>query len=157
MKNLFFLIIIGFLTVSCADKEIDCCVNLDTGISVKYLNENGENLFELGSEGYEESKIKVYHKIGDQWEGYYKNNLDYPKGIRLDEREDGTYLVIFPSTEIVERNYSETKIEFSASESDIIKAEIDQSGSNTMVTRVWYNGDLRWEAYQTERMFEVLK
>jgi hypothetical protein len=157
MKNLFFLIIMGFLTVSCADKEIDCCVNIDTGISVKYLNEKGQNLFELGSEGYEESEINVYHKVNGQWVAYYRHNLDDPKGIRLDEREDGTYLVIFPSTEIVERNYSETKIEFSDSDSDIIKAEIDQSGPNTVVTRVWYNGVLKWEAYETERMFEVLK
>lgn len=49
------------------------------------------------------------------------------------------------------------KIKFSESDFDIIKTEIDKSNSNTIVTKVWYNGNLEWEAYESERMFEIIK
>lgn len=155
MKKILSLLLIGILITACSDEK-DCCTNIDTGISIKYLNENGDNLFEI-SNGITESEITIYHKINDEWKLYYKGNLDYPKGIRTVESEDGTYLVIFPSTTLVENNYSETKIEFSDSDSDIIKTEIEKNNSNEIVTKVWYDGELKWEAYENERMFEIVK
>lgn len=157
MKKIILLLIIGILSIACSDDaKVDCCTNIDTGVSIKYVNEDGKNLFELDG-GLTEADITIYYKINNEWVRYYEGNLDYPKGIRTIEREDGTYLVIFPSTSIVENNYSETKIEFSESDSDIIKTEIDKSNSNEIVTKVWYNDELKWEAYQTERMFEIIK
>ncbi|WP_222931450.1 hypothetical protein, partial [Xanthovirga aplysinae] len=99
----------------------------------------------------------IYHKSDNEWVRYYEGNLDYPMGITTQEREDGTYLLIFPSTEIMEDNVSETKIEFSEMTSDIIKTKIDNIGSNEIVTKVWYNNQLKWEAYKTERLFEIIK
>ena len=159
MKKILSLFIVGILFIACSDDEkgIDCCTNIDIGISVKYVNENGENLFELENGGLNESNINIYHKINNEWVKYFEGNLDSPKGIRIIEREDGKYLGIFPSTVIVENNYSETKIEFSQTDSDIIKTEIDKNGSNTIVTKVWYNDLIKWEADQTERMFEIVK
>jgi len=155
MKKILTLLIIGFLLIFCSDEQ-DCCTNIDIGISIKYLNENGENLFELES-GLTESNINIYHRINNEWVKYFEGNLDYPKGIRTVEREDGIYLVIFPSTTIVESNYSETKIEFSGSDSDILKTEIDKKNSNEIVTKVWYNDELKWEVSQSERMFDIIK
>jgi len=155
MKKIILLLIIGISLTACSNKN-DCCVNIDTGISVKYLNEGGENLFEIDN-GYNESDITIYHKINGEWNEYYEGNLDSPKGITLVDSEDGKYIVIFPSTTFVGNNNSETKIEFSDSDSDIIKTEIDKSNSNTIVTKVWYNDVLEWEAYETERMFEIIK
>jgi hypothetical protein len=157
MKKILGFIILMLLLNSCDKKAVICCTNIDIGISIKYINEEGENLFELEMDGLNESNINIYHKINYEWVKYFEGNLDYPKGIRIIEREDGKYLVIFPSIVMVENNYSETKIEFSQTDYDIIKTEIDQNGSNTMVTKVWYNDQLKWEAYQTERMFEIVK
>ena len=157
MKKLGTFLIIGIIIVACSsDNGKVCCVNIDTGISIKYLNQNGENLLEINN-GFNISDINIYHKIDNEWVKYFEGNLDYPKGLKTVERENGTYLVVFPSIEIFENNYSETKIEFSQNDSDIIKSEIEISNSNTIVTKVWYNDQLKWEAYQTERMFEIIK
>jgi len=155
MKRIFTLIIIGFLTISCTDDE-NCCTVIDIGVDIKYLNENGENLFDI-SNGFDFSKINAYHKNDGNWEKYFEGNLDYPKGLMLVERKDGTYLRIFPSTTIVENNISESKIEFSENDSDILKTEITKTNSNTIVKKVWYNGELKWESGKTERLFEIIK
>lgn len=155
-KILFGLIIFGIL-ISCNNTDDnDCCVNVDIGIDVTYLNAEGLNLFEIDN-GYTEANITIYHKINGEWKLYYNGNLDAPKGITVVDGEHGKHLSILPSTNIDQNNYSETKIQFSESDFDIIKTEIDQSNSNTTVTKVWYNTVLKWEAYESERMFEIIK
>ena len=156
MKKIISLLLIGILFTACSDDEKDCCTTIDIGVSIKYLNKNGENLFEIPN-GLTESDITISHKIDNEWKKYYKGNLDYPKGIMAVESENGAYLVIFPNTTFVENNYSETKIEFSEYDSDILKTEIDKSNSNEIVTKVWYNGELKWEASKNKRMFETIK
>ena len=155
MKKIILFLNIGILLTACSHKN-DCCVHIDTGISIKYLNQEGENLFEIEN-GYHESDITMYHKINKEWQEYYKANLDSPKGITIIDQEDGKYLLISPSTTLTENGYSETKITFSEADSDIIKTEIDKSNSNTIVTKVWYNDVLKWKAYETEKMFEIIK
>lgn len=155
MKKILLLIAVT-LVASCSTDEKDCCVNIDTGVSIKYLNEEGENLFETVS-GLNVADINIYHKINNEWVKYFEGNLDYPKGLLTVEREDETYLVIFPSTTIVEKGYSETKIEFSESDSDILKTEVNKNNSNQIVTKVWYNGELKWEGNQSERIIEIVK
>lgn len=157
MKKVLLLLAVTLITgCSTEEGEKDCCTIIDTGVSIKYVNENGENLFEL-EDGLTEGDISIYHKVDDEWIEYYKGNLDYPKGIIVVEREEGTFLQISPSYTIVENNYSETKIEFSGSDSDVLRTEIKKKNSNQIVTKVWYNGKLKWEENQSERMFEILK
>ena len=155
MKKILLLIAVT-LIASCTTDEKDCCTIIDTGVSIKYLNEEGENLFEMDG-GLNVADINIYHKIDNEWVKYFEANLDYPKGLRSVEREDGTYLVIFPSTNIVENDYSETKIEFSDTDFDILKTEVDKKNSNEIVTKVWYNEELKWEGNQTERLIEIVK
>jgi len=155
MKKILLLIAVT-LIASCTTDEKDCCTIIDTGVSIKYLNEEGGNLFELEG-GLNVADINIYHKINNEWVRYFEGNLDYPKGLRTVEREDGTYLIIFPSTTIVENGYSETKIEFSESDSDILKTQVDKNSSNEIVTKVWYNDELKWEGNHTERIIEIVK
>ena len=155
MKKILLLIAVTIIASFSTEK--DCCTNIDTGVSIKYLNEEGGNLFEMDG-GLNVSDINIYHEINNEWIRFYKGNLDTPKGISTVEREDGTYLVIFPSTTIVENGYSETKIEFSDSDFDILKTEVDKKNSNEIVTKVWYNGELKWSLEDAvERKFTVVK
>ena len=156
MKKLLSLLIISLLFTSCSDDEGNCCTNIDLGISIKYLNNSGENLFDK-ADGYNLSDITIYHNINGEWEEYYEGNLDYPKGITTVDREDGTYLLLFPSTTYVANTYSETKIEFSDTDFDIIKTEIEKTSNSEIVTKVWYNDIMKWESFETERMFEIVK
>lgn len=158
MKKVLFALLLLLMANSCTYKDdpILCCINVDTEISIRYLNQLGDNLLMLEN-GIDFSQIKIYHKINNVWVEYFEANQDYPKGIRIIERENGKYLSLLPSVVFVEGNYSETKIEFSAEDADIIKTEVNINGSNTTVTKVWYNGVLKWEAYATERMFDIIK
>ena len=154
MKKIILLLIIGLSNFACSDDN-DCCLNIDIGIDIKYINTEGQNLFEIDN-GYNESDITIYHKANGEWEEYYESNLDSPKGITVVEGENGKFLSISPSTTLDNNNYSETKIQFSESDFDIIKTEIDKSNSSTILTKVWYNGVLEWEAYE-KRMIEIVK
>ena len=115
MKKILGFIILMLLLNSCDKKAVICCTNIDIGISIKYVNEEGENLFELEMDGLNESNINIYHKINYEWVKYFEGNLDYPKGIRIIEREDGKYLVIFPSIVMVENNFNPLGIAVGAS------------------------------------------
>lgn len=155
MKKIFTLIA-ATLIIGCSTDDKDCCINIDTGVSIKYLNETEENLFELDG-GLSLADMTIYHKINNEWIRYDRGNLDSPKGISTIEREDGIYLVVFPSTTIVQNNYSETKIEFSESDFDVLKTKIDKRNSIEIVTRIWYNDELKWEGNQSERIIEIFK
>lgn len=110
MKNKLMLSVCAFLLLACSNDN-DCCVNIDTSVSIKFLNEAGENLLGRAG-GLNESDITIYYRIDNEWIEYFEGNLDYPKGISTVEGQDGPYLIVFPSNVIVADNYSETKIEF---------------------------------------------
>ncbi len=162
MKKLVIVLVLGMIILSCSngsDGPITGVI-VDTGVHIKYLDENGNNLID---NEIVESKINIYHKINNEWVGYYRSNLDYPKGIRIDEIENERYLLLFVSGVVDGNNISETKIEFSnRNELDIIKTLIDNSNGNTIVHKVWYNGIVKWEwewdsSKQTDRMFDIVK
>ncbi|MCU4157459.1 hypothetical protein J1N10_15890 [Carboxylicivirga sp. A043] len=155
MKTIFALLILAIALPSCSHNN-DCCSVVDVGITIKYLNETGENLLEVEN-GINTSEISLFHKVNDEWIEYYEGNLDYPKGLKTEERENIKYLVVFPSTTITVADYSETMIQFSDSDFDIIRTKIDKSNSNIIVTEVWYNDQLKWDAISTERIFEIIK
>lgn len=158
MKKLVIVLVLGMIPFSCSnsgDGPISGVI-VDIGVHIKYLDENGNNLL---NSGIDESEINIYHKINKEWVKYYEGNLDYPKGIKIYERENEKYLLLFVSDKVNESNLSETKIEFSNyNESDIVKSEIDFSNHNMIVRKVWYNDIIKWESTeQTERMFEIVK
>jgi len=156
MKKILTCIIIGIMLTACSEENnSNPATIVDTQISIKYVNQNGENLFEI-DKGYDLSHVDIYHKIDNEWVRYFEGNLDHPEGIKLVERENGTYFVVRPSTEIVKDNYSLTKIELSQSDSDTIRTEVDKSNSNVIATKVSYNGELKWEG-PDERMFTIVK
>ncbi|MEM9141539.1 MAG: hypothetical protein AAGA86_01040 [Bacteroidota bacterium] len=155
MKRTLIFICMGLVLSGCKEDDCcipDCCANVDVGLQIKYINEAGENLFGLGDQGYDFDAITVYHKIDGEWQRYFKSNYDRPKGIDLVTIEETTWLDVFPSTTIVANNRSETKIEFSPTDMDIITTEIDDSNNNILVTRVWYN-----DVEQENRFFEIVK
>lgn len=159
MKKLVLVLVLGMIVLSCSngDDEPLNSVVVDTGVYIKYLDENGNNLL---NDEIDESNINIYHKINNEWVGYYKSNLDYPKGIVVRERDNEKYLVLFVSIIVDGNNISETKIEYSnRNEVDIIKTVIDNNNGNTIVHKVWYNGIMKWEwgpSNQTDRMIEIV-
>lgn len=155
MKKLLIVLLIPVISACSTDDPGVCCTNIDTSISMQYFNLQGVNLFETGV--YTEANTEVYYKIDGEWVRNYNSNMDAPKGIWVSELEDGIYLTLSPSDVLDANNTSETKIEFSETDFDIIKAEVDRGSNHEIVTKVWYNDVLRWEAYETDRQFAIIK
>tara|TARA_B100000953_G_scaffold299842_1_gene301370 strand:- start:1269 stop:1742 length:474 start_codon:yes stop_codon:yes gene_type:complete len=157
MKKLLFAIItIGLISCS-SDEPENCCTIISLGTDIKYENEEGLNLVD-NSDTYNVSDIEVFHKIDGEWKRYFEGNLDYPKGLRKTEINGESYLTVFLSSDINEDNISETKLVFENGEEDIIKSVVNKNSGNEIVTKIWYNEDLKWSNQENvEPRFTIIK
>jgi len=88
------MLILGI--ISCKD-DSDCCTIIDTDVAIFYKNELGENLINSTID-FQESKIKVYYKNGNEYEYIYDGNLDSPNMHKVYENGEGnSILTVFPS------------------------------------------------------------
>ena len=155
-KLLFAFIIIGLISCS-SDEPENCCTIIALGTDIKYESEEGINLIET-SNTYNISEIEVFHRKDGEWKRYYEGNLDYPKGLRKTEIGGENYLTVFLSNEINQDNISETKLVFDNGEEDIIKSVVDKSSGNQIVTKIWYNENLKWSKEENvEPRFTIIK
>ncbi|SHF92414.1 hypothetical protein SAMN05444483_103249 [Salegentibacter echinorum] len=159
MKKLVLLLgFVAFFSISCdKDDPSNCCVIMDTGVTIKYVNETGENLLEKDG-ALSIKDITLFHKVDSEWEQYFKGNLDIPTGLEEVSMPEGKYLGIATSLDVDENNISETKIRFSETDEDIIKTKLNFSSNNTIVDKVWYNRELKWErTNKNPRNFVIVK
>lgn len=156
MKKVLLLCMLALASIACTEDETNCCASIDVGMEIMYVNSAGENLFEI-ADGYMVDDITVYHKENNQWQEYYLSTNDLPNGIALVDGPDGSFLQVSPSTTLNEGNYSETMIQFSAFDEDIITTELDKTNTNIIATKVWYNDVLVWETGDGPRSFTVVK
>lgn len=155
MKNIFSILFIGLILTSCSNDNEDNVV-VDTHVLLKYIDQNGNNILDQAN-GIISSNIKVYHKVNNQWIEQNNTNMDNPQGFSVLERNSEKYLKLFPSHNFYDANFSETKIQYSESELAIVKTQFDLSNENIICTKVWYNGNLKWEDNETERLIEIRK
>lgn len=157
LNRVFCIICLVASLISCKNEDDDCCMVVDTSIVIKYVNNNSESILNK-PEGLPTSDIKVYHKIDGQWVEYYESNLDFPEGFSVRSVGEEDFLVLYPSLNFFNGNYSETKIEFSENDADIVKAQFNLSTGNTICSKVWYDNELKWEQLDGgERAFTVIK
>jgi hypothetical protein len=158
MKKLILLSVSIFFLLACEkDDPKNCCTVVDIGVSIKYINENEENLFQTEN-ALNISDIKVFHKVDSEWEEYFEGNLDNPKGLSELEINGEKFLGISTSIRTDSNHISETKLSFSENDEAIIKTEISKNANNTLVEKVWYNGSLKWEREDNvPRRFTIVK
>lgn len=155
-KILFAIVVIGLIACSSDDPE-NCCTLISLGADIKYENEEGVNLLD-DSDIYEISKIEVYHKMGGEWKRYFEGNLDDPNGLRMTEINEERYLTVFLSNNINDENISETKLVFENGDEDVIKSALKKDSGSEIVTKIWYNGDLKWSnGENVEARFTIVK
>lgn len=157
MKQILFLLLVTITFSACI--KPNCCTMMDLGVVVKYVDSDGNNLFDNDSNSLTLSDIVLYHKIDGEWKEYYESNLTNARGLQTSQREDGLYIDIFTSITYVEGNISESKIEIKGYPTDIIKTEVDKQSNGIFVTKVWYNDELKWDAAsdKTSRRFTITK
>lgn len=142
-KKLFkvaYILVTGLLKagIGC-DNKTDCCTIIDTDVHVLYKNEQGENLINSNTD-FEESNIKVYYKIGNEYEYIYRGNLDSPNMHRLDEDKNGNLiLTVYPSN-YYEGNRSTTLIELNKHVTDTLVCAFDLGSNKEICVQAWLNG-----------------
>ncbi|MBK8698462.1 MAG: hypothetical protein IPN29_02530 [Saprospiraceae bacterium] len=130
------MLIIG--SVGC-DMKTDCCTIIDTAVQILYKNEIGDNLINSNSD-FDESKIKVYYKIGSEFEYVYNGNLDSPNMHRIDEDENGNLiLTVYPSNSY-EGNQSTTLVELNQNVVDTLVCEFELGINKEICKKSWLNG-----------------
>ena len=84
------------------------------------------------------------------------DDLAYPKGFFIYEDEEEFRIRIFPNTN---KNIElpVTYIIWNDVDTDTIKCSIERKNNSEICTKVWLNENLAWEAYETERFFEIVK
>ncbi len=155
MKNSIYFLFISLMLFSCNDEKI-CCTNIDTYIGIRLVNTQGENILDQPN-GINSTDITILNKKGNEWVEYYADNLDYPKGFMVYDRDGESYLRLFPDGDVFYNNLTETEICYLGQDSDIIKSQIDLSNGNMICTRVWLNGILKWETHDGERIIQITK
>jgi len=154
MKYLFFFLSALFFA-SCTDDNEQVIVDTDINISVK--DEDGNDLLNPdNSNSLNQNEFKIFYEINGEQIEFYDENLDYPKGFFVYQHENEFRIRIFPSTD---KNalYLITYIEWSKMDTDTIRCEIERKESSTICKKVWFNEELVWQAYDTERFFEIIK
>ncbi len=148
------IIVFTILAVRCGS-ENDCCTLIDVQVKIDYRDTELNSQLEK-DDLLDPDQIKLYHMIDGDWEYYYQGNLDNASGVEVIEG-DPRVLSIMPSLTVSD-GYSETKIQFSEDDFDVLKTGIRISGNSTVVTKVWYNGELVWqEEDATDRTIQIIR
>lgn len=156
MKYLFFLLSIVFF-ISCEKQGNEGEVIVDVAISISVKDGDGNDLLNAnGSNSLNQHDFKVIYEINGKQVEVNDQKLHSPKGFFVYQAENEYRIRIFPNTDKnVERPV--TYIQWSETEIDTIKCEIERKGSSTICTKVWLNDELVWQAYDTERFIQIVK
>lgn len=133
--------------------------NVDTFVSISYLDETGKDLLDSSnSNSIKEKDIEIYYLVDGQKRHVYDPAMDLPKNFKIekDPVNNKFYLDLFVSAIVDKDGISTTYIEIKNRSTDTITARIYNSSSLTKVTDGWYNGKIA-EKTNGEIMFSVIK
>jgi len=153
ISNLTLILISGILVfgIFSCEKKTNCCTTIDTHVQILYKNQLGESLINSTSD-FEESKIKVYYKNGNEFEYVYNGNLDAPNMHKVDEDENGNLILKVFLSNFYEGNESTTLVELNPNTVDTLEAEFELDDNREICKRAWLNGQ-----EMNDRFIEVEK
>lgn len=123
---------------SCDNEEkLEELTVVDLAIDLRIQDADGVNLLE-GEQAFTTADFKVYNHTADGWQISTNNLL-------IIEREGESCLRFFASEEELADNMSEAKLVLSGTEQGIFKTELNKTGSNLIITSLWYNEVLLWD------------
>ena len=159
MKIILSILILAFTAVSCEEDIKNCCIVVDIDLVVKIVDSNGESLLDEPN-GIDSNTIRLFYKKNNEWTIIRGYSDRVALGMKVEENSDSQkQLSIYVSIDYInQNNITEMKLQFSESDFDIIKGEIDFSSGNTICTKVWCNDQLVYEQYvNEERIIELIK
>ena len=143
-QNIFHLVLSAFLLLSCSSTGPDETFR-STDINFSFVDKNGNDLLRSShSDKITEQNTDLYFLKNGKKQRAFDDNLDHPKHFFIsDEKISNRYFMrVFPNI-IDGQETATTYIEFSDASKDTIK--VQYKDEPTVVTKIWYNGELRWD------------
>lgn len=166
MKNIILTFLISvFFTVACKKNEHIQSVVLETAIDISISNAEGMDLLNPQTSGYIKAEdVNIYILKNGIKEKVFKATADFPENFYIFKVEqeinylkNGTYyLRLFLSETTNAGNISTTYLDIKG-HTDTITAYVENKPGSTVVTKVWFNGDLKYEASKSYHTFEIIK
>jgi hypothetical protein len=142
--------------LSC-NKDDNEQVIIDTAINISVKDTEGNDLLNANSlNSLNQNSFKVIYEINGEQIEVNDENLDYPKGFFVYQHGNEYRIRVFPNTD-KNSSYPITYIKWSEMDTDTLKCEIDRNGNSEICKKVWFNNELVWQAYDTERFFVIIK
>ncbi len=155
MKYLIFLLS-AMIFSSCNSDDNDLVI-IDTAINISIKDINGNDLLNPNnSNSFNENEFKILYEINGEQIVVNDDNLSYPRGFFVYQHDNEYRIRIFPNTN-QNVDYPITYIKWDELDIDTLKCEIERKESSTVCKKVWFNEELVWQAYDTERFFEIIK
>lgn len=168
VKNFFIFTLIIFL-FSCEKDGGHEAVSVDTDIWLIVKDSIGNDLLNPSNpNAINIDNIKIIHEVNGEQVVYYDELMDYPKGIKVLERDGLYYLSFFVNTDVNSKQ-PVTYVQWNDSDIDKFSCEILRTeseygnssdwvgGSSTYINKVWLNDKLVWTTSQGERVIELIK
>ncbi|WP_343704066.1 hypothetical protein [Chitinophaga sp.] len=163
-KYLFPLCLLATALFSC--KKKDGPVVIDTDLTLKVSDAQGKDLLNPQTGVYDAATIALFYIVNGQKVPVYSSSRDLPKNFQLVENaaKNEHLLRIFPNMEKEAR--PQTLIQWNDADTDTITCEFQRPGSSVFLTKIWLNGELKWEKAATGtpadlvrgvRFFEIIK
>lgn len=110
-------------------------------VDIAYTDNLNKDLLDPSdSNGFSFSNIRVFSLINNVKAEIYHANLTYPRDIMLYKNESLNQYFLRVTLE-----QDTTLLQLNPNITDTITCTIDRSEGNSIIKKVWYNGDLKWE------------
>ena len=155
MKNIltFSLIAITIFLFSCQKEPVNTTI-VSMKVDIAYQDVSGTDLLNPASPNhFSADSIHVYNVVDGVKEERYYSNLDNPTlwDITKPDSSNNYYLRVDVETDttIIALNKTISP--------DTLSCSIDRDHGNFIITKVWYNGDLKWSDNMTPREFVITR
>ena len=156
MKKFILFLFIASLFLTCNKKTDEI---LSTTVSIILLDQQGQNLLSTTS-NLKENDIEVFVVRNGETAPFKPTNGN-PRGFSIRKTIDNKEFLNFDGFDYLARKaeYTTTLIKLGSYGTDTIKCQIVSSGNHTRVTKVWYNGILKFDdsVNKIAPLFTVIK
>lgn len=157
MKNLFFLVLIVSITLSCQKESKDEIsaegLIIASGISLKFVNDTGQDLLNpILESSFDFTQMKLYYQIDGEKVEVFDTLMDSPRNLKIIE-EEGSYTLRVVTNQDYKNGLSENDeiitgrsialLELNSNITDTIETEWDfyKNSGSFFVMKIWYNGE----------------
>ena len=125
-------------------------IYIGRGVHISFVDKNGNDLLNPDyPDSFKEHSFKLYYLEEGLKKEVYFSHYDSPRNIDLTcERELCELSIVLSHT---------TYLEFEPGVEDVIESEFIKNGGAILVSKIYYNGELKWDIDSGSPAFTIVK